>query len=58
MLFVLIVMGNLLALPIWWWLFGTPLNQFWKWCREGKPRRQPRKNVPRLEKSLQSDRAR
>src|SRR5512144_178693 len=32
-LFVLLLMGNLLALPIWAWLFGTPLVQLWRWSR-------------------------
>jgi hypothetical protein len=33
-LFVLLVIGNVLALPIWWWLFGTPFVQLWKWIRD------------------------
>lgn len=24
-LFVLLATGNVLALPVWWWLFGTPI---------------------------------
>jgi hypothetical protein len=35
-LFVLLVVGNVLSLPVWWWLFGTPLVQLWKWFRNGK----------------------
>ena len=30
-LFVLLLVGNLLALPIWWWLSVTPLTRLWKW---------------------------
>ena len=30
-LFVLLLVGNVLGLPIWWWLFGTPVRQFWRW---------------------------
>jgi hypothetical protein len=44
MLFVLLVVGNLLALPIWWWLFGTAVVRLWrryrglKMWRNGKSR--------------------
>jgi len=29
-LFVLLLVGNVLGLPIWWWLFGTPVKRFWR----------------------------
>jgi len=32
-LFVLLLVGNVLGLPIWWWLFGTPVMRFWRWYR-------------------------
>jgi hypothetical protein len=35
-LFVLLVVGSVLALPIWWWLFGTPFVRLWKWYHNGK----------------------
>jgi hypothetical protein len=29
-LFVLLLAGNALALPIWWWLFATPVLRLWQ----------------------------
>jgi hypothetical protein len=29
-LFVLLLVGNVVGLPIWWWLFGTPIMRFWR----------------------------
>lgn len=26
----LLAVGNLLALPIWWWFFGAPIARQWK----------------------------
>jgi hypothetical protein len=34
-LFLLLLLGNLLALPIWWWLFGRPFVRLWCWFRSG-----------------------
>jgi hypothetical protein len=31
-LFILLLVGNGLALPIWGWLFGTPLLRISTWC--------------------------
>jgi hypothetical protein len=31
-LFTLLLVGNVLALPIWWWLFVKPLVRLVKWC--------------------------
>jgi hypothetical protein len=35
-LFVLLLVGNALSLPVWWWLFGAPITQLLK-RRAGKP---------------------
>ncbi len=32
-LLVVLVVGNLLGLRIWWWLFVTPIMQLWRWYR-------------------------
>jgi len=29
-LFVLLLVGNILALPLWWGLFGAPVVRLWK----------------------------
>ena len=29
-LFVLLLVGNVLALPVWWWLFGAPVARLWR----------------------------
>lgn len=29
-LFILLLIGNVLGLPIWWWLFGAPIVRLWK----------------------------
>lgn len=26
----LLVVGNLLALPVWWWYFGEPVVRLWR----------------------------
>jgi hypothetical protein len=37
-LLVLLLVGDLLALPIWWWLFGAPVVRLWRRiCRSGRP---------------------
>lgn len=37
-LFVLLLIGNVLGLPIWWWLFGTQIVRLWKaFSRENSP---------------------
>lgn len=33
MLGVLLTLGCALSLPIYWWLFGTPVVRLWRWCR-------------------------
>ncbi len=30
---VSLLVGNLLALPIWWWLFVTPVIRLGRWSR-------------------------
>mgnify|MGYP001204879715 CR=1 FL=1 len=26
----LLVLGNLLAIPVWWWYFGEPVVRLWR----------------------------
>ena len=38
-LLIALLVGNVLALPIWWWIFGTPVVEFARWCHTGKGQR-------------------
>ncbi len=29
-LFALLLVGNLLGLPVWWWLFWIPASELWR----------------------------
>jgi len=37
-LLILLLVGNLLALPIWWWLLATPIVRLWRWYRGWRQR--------------------
>ncbi len=40
-LFLLLLVGNLLALRIWWWLFTTPLIRIWRWLNRSAQSEKP-----------------
>ena len=50
LLLLLVTAGNVLSLPIWWWLFGRPIVRFCRhWAVEEKPHEcnwnEPEKNI-------------
>jgi len=35
-LFVTLLVGNVMVMSIWRWLFITPFARLWRWLRSGK----------------------
>ncbi len=51
-LFLLLLIGNVLALRIWWWLFTTPLARIWRWLT--RPTAQSEKPLLKKRKAADS----